>query len=475
MKRIILGILCVLISINAFSVSADFYVNGIGYTVLSFSGDLTCELSDGTACSGDITIPETVTYQGRTLKVIMIDNGAFAGTPVTSVILSKSIRSIGSQAFGRCNKLKTITIPESCDDYDSAFENCTSLTSVVILSDRISSYAFRDCSSLQHIEANNVVTVDNCAFDGCMSLTSITLPNATNFGFSCFSRCESLETVVAPQMAYIDSQAFYNCRSLSSVTFGDNIQVIGNEAFYKCLSLSNINFGNSQIENLGEYAFYACSVTSINIPGNVKFGSYAFADCTSLSSIVIQNDVKFNNVMAVFENCPITVITTASPYVLSVLSGKMGINIGNLKKITLLNGFKTTWTEIIDHYEGEGSSITTSAVCNVPIDWEAMVNLEELKSLSLEPPTLTGGGWFSSSQYLHLKVIVPTEALEAYQQADVWKNFWNLQGGATTGINAPTVNSNGVNAPIYDIGGRKVMETVKGQVYIKNGKKFIAR
>ena len=104
-----------------------------------------------------------------------------------------------------------------------------------------------------------------------------------------------------------------------------------------------------------------------------------------------------------------------------------------------------------------------------------MVNLEELKSLSLEPPTLTGGRLFSSSQYLHLKVIVPTEALEAYQQADVWKNFWHLQGGATTGINVPTVDSNGVNAPIYDIGGRKVMETVKGQVYIKNGKKFIAR
>ena len=49
-------------------------------------------------------------------------------------------------------------------------------------------------------------------------------------------------------------------------------------------------------------------------------------------------------------------------------------------------------------------------------------------------------------------------------------------GGNTTGIEesivAPTFNA---NAPIYDLSGRRVMNTAKGGIYIQNGKKFIVK
>lgn len=46
-------------------------------------------------------------------------------------------------------------------------------------------------------------------------------------------------------------------------------------------------------------------------------------------------------------------------------------------------------------------------------------------------------------------------------------------GGTTTAINTATVNNQGVNAPVFDLSGRRVVAPVKGGVYIQNGKKFI--
>lgn len=46
-------------------------------------------------------------------------------------------------------------------------------------------------------------------------------------------------------------------------------------------------------------------------------------------------------------------------------------------------------------------------------------------------------------------------------------------GGNITGVNTVVLGENGVNAPVYDLSGRRVVAPVKGGVYIQNGKKFI--
>lgn len=46
-------------------------------------------------------------------------------------------------------------------------------------------------------------------------------------------------------------------------------------------------------------------------------------------------------------------------------------------------------------------------------------------------------------------------------------------GGNVTGVNTVVLGENGVNAPVYDLSGRRVVAPVKGGVYIQNGKKFI--
>ena len=54
------------------------------------------------------------------------------------------------------------------------------------------------------------------------------------------------------------------------------------------------------------------------------------------------------------------------------------------------------------------------------------------------------------------------------------KAFYFNFGGETTGIET-LVPATDVNAPIYDLSGRRVLSTVKGGIYIQNGKKFIVK
>lgn len=57
----------------------------------------------------------------------------------------------------------------------------------------------------------------------------------------------------------------------------------------------------------------------------------------------------------------------------------------------------------------------------------------------------------------------------ALTQEAIAMNF----GGNTTGVNTVVLGENGVNAPVFDLSGRRVVAPVKGGVYIQNGKKFI--
>ena len=59
---------------------------------------------------------------------------------------------------------------------------------------------------------------------------------------------------------------------------------------------------------------------------------------------------------------------------------------------------------------------------------------------------------------------------EGVASAAIALNF----GGNVTAIDQVVNNAN-VNAPIFDLTGRRVVKTVKGGLYIQNGKKYIVK
>ena len=94
-------------------------------------------------------------------------------------------------------------------------------------------------------------------------------------------------------------------------------------------------------------------------------------------------------------------------------------------------------------------------------------NLESITCYASVPPT---GLSATNAQYMNLVVKVPQESLEAYQQADGWKNFWNLQGfdPSNSGVDAIAVDAvERVETGRYNLNGQKVNQDYSGIVIVR--------
>ena len=137
MKKFITLTLFLLLSLVSKADSAV-EINGIYYTLME-KGQVAEVTSNPNGYTGDINIPETITYEGMEYKVISIDQ----------------------KAFYQNSKLRTVTIPNSVTNISSrAFENC-GITSINI--------------------PNSITRIEDDTFSGCEYLTSITIPENQYF------------------------------------------------------------------------------------------------------------------------------------------------------------------------------------------------------------------------------------------------------------------------------------------------------
>lgn len=156
----------------------DFEVDGIYYNILS-SANHTVEVtykgewsdSFSNEYHGDVVIPEEVVHNGKTYSVTTINYSAFEScTSLTSVVIPNSVKTISHSAF-QCTGLTNVTIPNSVTSlgYD-AFKDCYFLASITI--------------------GNGIERIGDDTFMNCHSLTSITIPSyVTSIAGSAFSGC----------------------------------------------------------------------------------------------------------------------------------------------------------------------------------------------------------------------------------------------------------------------------------------------
>ena len=131
----VLFVLAILIA-NSISASAiEFTVDGLCYSVNDDNTTVTVAgYSSGNKPTGDLNIPESVTYSAISYPVTSIGEGAFSYcSGLTSVTIPNSVTSIGDGALGGCSGLTSLTIPTSVTSIgESAFFGCTGLTSLTI-------------------------------------------------------------------------------------------------------------------------------------------------------------------------------------------------------------------------------------------------------------------------------------------------------------------------------------------------------
>ena len=257
--------------------------------------------------SGNVVIPDTVSYNGTTYNVtefrIVGTYGTFENcSSLTSITIPNSITSIGYSAFSGCSSLTSVTIPNSATSIeDYAFSGCSSLTSVTIPNSvtSIEDNAFNGCSSLTSVTIpNSFTSIGGSAFKDCNNLTAITIPNSvTSIGYSAFSGCSSLASVIINNgITSIGYSAFYGCSNLTLVTIPNSVTSIGNSAFSCCSSLTTLNFNaincNDFSSNSSYHPFHNCPISTINIGDSVqRIPAYFAYNKTSLSVITIPNSI----------------------------------------------------------------------------------------------------------------------------------------------------------------------------------------
>ena len=264
--------------------------------------------------TGNVVIPESVTYNGNSYPVTSIGNSAFRScSGLTSVTIPNSVTSIGNYAFQSCSGLTSVTIPNSVTSIgEQAFYGCSGLTSVTIPNSvtSIGSYAFSGCSGLKSVYIpNSVTSIGNSAFNGCSRLTSVTIPNSvTSIGSAAFNNCNNIteiKVIVTNLSAFCNNQVINLIRSnfgkpvclideneneINELVIPEDVTSIGSYAFYGCSGLISVTIPNS-VTSIGDNAFGSCNkLESVTIgPGVLSIGSYVFNNHTPAKVIWLTN------------------------------------------------------------------------------------------------------------------------------------------------------------------------------------------
>lgn len=157
-----------------------------------------------------------------------------------------NVTKVGYYAFYECNKLSSITIPESVTEIgDYAFYACNNLTSITTIENvtEIGKYAFYNCAKLGYLtDMNKIVNIGEYAFYKCTQLTNISsLDNIESIGTYAFNNCDNLISVIlGDNIQTIDTDTFSACDNLTSVTIGAGVKTIKGTAFYNCTALKKV-------------------------------------------------------------------------------------------------------------------------------------------------------------------------------------------------------------------------------------------
>lgn len=351
----------------------------------------------------------------------------------TSITLPSSILSIGTSAFRGCTSLTSVTIENnprytSVDGilYTAALDTIICYPSGreeedIVIPDHVTVVAAGAYADNTHIKSlqvpENVTKIVSTAFTGCDSLTKLTIASPsiveTNYdryvgngfftlfgsqvsgttlaeciiespvsaiGKACFEYCGNLRKVTLPEgLKRIEEDAFLYCSKLQEINLPESMKFIGTEAFMACSQLNNIHLSDS-LTSLGTYAFYGCSsLTNVHIPSSLSTLSNSVFRGTGLRYVHIPSN-----------------ITTIEPGAFMACKQLQGVRLSESLQSMAYGAFY------------------------------ACTDLKYIICEAQTPPSCNSE-CFKDVNYA-IPLYVPADNISAYQTAEIWSNFTNIQG-----------------------------------------------
>ena len=462
----------------------DFEVDGIYYLIFNNEAVVTSGNSwewdwEYGSYSGDVTIPESVTYDGTTYSVTAIDHRAFTNcNELTSVSIPNSVIMIEGYPFVACSSLTSIVVDSDNPKYDSR-DNCNAIIETA------SNTLIAGCRG--SVIPNSVTTIGNMAFQYCSGLTSVSIPNSvTTIGEMAFARCSDLTSVtIGNSVSVIGDWAFVSCRSLKSIIVDngnpnydsrDNcnaiIETASNTLLVGCMGtvipgtvisiaysafygsgLTSVDIPNS-VTTIGKDAFFGCSgLTSVNIPNSVTIiGDAAFQSCSSLTSVDIPNSITAigNGVFAwcyglTSVNIPNSV-TTIGSWAFGECGGLTSVNIPNsvttigsaafsschLTSVTIPNSVTTIGDAAFSYCTGLTDVTIPNSVTHIGDEafnccWaltDVYSYITDLSKVTCGDMMFHADGDGSDFDYSGRTLHVPHGTAEAYQADEHWPPYF---------------------------------------------------
>ena len=488
-------------TINAY----DFEVDGIYYNITD-EINLTVEVTyKGVNSSqnpnrypGEVIIPSEVNYNNKNYNVTSICNQAFYGCyNTTSVIIPNSIINIGSYAFCDCTKLTSCIIGDNVEKINSGtFYGCSELTNIHIGKNitSIGTSAFQDCNSLTSIVIpSKVVSIENNVFTGCVNIKEVVFEDGQSL--------LTLGDYVYANEYYISKYGlFYNCNKLEKLYIGRNILYNTSNnisPFSQKKKLNSVIFGKD-VTNIGERMLFGCAaITDIYFYSNPTIGTDAIPS-TAICHLILDD-----NNAADFEMTNSNTYADAS-YTRTISEGKYGTIMLPFAPdaVSLENYAFYALAESGDGYIRFDE--VPQPVANTPYIYKLREGKENVTitggettiSSNIETPTVVGWrtigsfknqsidtewGYYYTLSTTANEINRITKSLKVlpyrayYQSANAFKSALNIYISGTTGVEM--ISSNEIdgfeNEAIFELSGRKVSEPIKGNIYIKDGKKIM--
>lgn len=273
--------------------------------------------------------------------------------------------------------------------------------------------------------SGDVTSIGEYAFSYCYPLTSITIPNSvTEIGKYAFCHCEALTSITIPDSVMsIEMFAFAGCSALTSINLPPSLIVIEDCVFQQCTSLTSITIPNSVTDILSS-AFFKCGFTSITIPSSVSnIDNSAFKYCTELTSIVIEPG---NAIYDSRDSCNAIIETESN----TIITGCQNTVIPN--SITNIGDWAFVDCRL--------TSITIpSSVTNIGFAaFFGCTALASITSESITPPTCDRSCFYDVDHTIPL--YVPAQSISAYQTAELWCDFTNIQPIQSLPMNTEVIN-----------------------------------
>ena len=266
----------------------DFEVNGIYYSILSET-EKTVEVTGGSnRYTGNVVIPETVSYSAHVLKEGF---DSWTSTNHTDGSTSEKIYTIDAEAGDILAFDWEVSSEGNCDWL------IVMLDGVEVLKksgSQSGSYNYTFAAAATHTltvkytkdgsvaNGSDQCRVYNVSLNGVSE--DVTIYSVTSIGHRAFYSDDGLTSIEIPNsVTSIGYYAFSYCTGLTSVTIPNSVTSIGDDAFDGCDGLKKIELNCATI---GSWFRGLSSIEEVVIGNSVtSIGVWAFEGCTGLTSI----------------------------------------------------------------------------------------------------------------------------------------------------------------------------------------------